>query len=72
LNPGPAAKVAIASNFLLWLQSLVRSRDVTVESDGGIAQGLVATCKRTLNYEITEALKEHLEEFQKLSHHWVR
>jgi len=62
LNPGPAAKAAIASNFLLWLHSLVRSPEVTVESEGGITQGLVATCRRTLNYEITEAQK-HLENF---------
>jgi hypothetical protein len=55
LNPGPAANVAIASNFLLWLQSLVRSREVKVESDAGIAQGLVATCTRTFNYEITRS-----------------
>jgi hypothetical protein len=63
LNPGPAAKAAIASNFLLWLHSLVRSPEVTVESEGGITQGLVATCKTTLNYEITEA-QEHLENFR--------
>jgi hypothetical protein len=43
----------------------VRARDVTVESDGGIAQGLVDTCRRTLNYEITGALKEHFEDFKK-------
>lgn len=62
LNPGPAAKAAIASNFLLWLHSLVRSPEVTVESEGGITQGLVATCRWTLNCEITEAQK-HLENF---------